>query len=79
METTCERGLKECEVLISIPIKNKEQLEHIFKAGEELSKAGVVFDTGAGCGMRDWEFDWSLKGAKVYFKRFKEELNGTSN
>lgn len=65
-------ALKEAEVLIQIPITSKEQLEHLFKAGEELNKAGVTFDTGCGCGMRDWEFDWSLKGAKVLFKKFSD-------
>jgi len=65
--------MKECEVLIQIPITSEEQLEHIFKAGEELSKAGIKFDTGYGCGNRDWEFDWSLSGAKVLFKKIKED------
>jgi len=64
--------VKECEVLIQFPITSKEQLEHLFNAGDELRKAGVTFDTGAGCGKRDWEFDWSLRGAKVLFKRFSD-------
>ena len=64
--------LKQCEVLIRIPITSDEQLKHIFKAGEELTKAGVTFDTGCGCGNRDWEFDWSLKGAEVLFKKFSD-------
>ncbi len=70
MET--ENKLRECEVLIQIPITSEEQLGHLFKAGTELRKAGVTFDTGCGCGMRDWEFDWSLKGAKVLFKKFSD-------
>jgi len=49
----------------------EEQLEHIFKAEQELQKAGVTFDTG--CMLdddgtilnRDWELDWSLTGAKI--------------
>ena len=65
-------SMKEVEVLIQFPITSKEQLEHLFKAGEELAKAGVTFDTGVGGGMRDWEFDWSLKGAKVLFKKFSD-------
>ena len=52
-------------------------MEHLFNAGEELAKAGVSFDTGCGCSdgkrtVRDWEFDWSLKGAKVLFKKFSD-------
>lgn len=62
--------MEQAEVLIQFPIRDKEQLGHLSKAQEELSKAGVTFDSGAGCGKRDWEFDWSLKGAAVFFKRF---------
>ena len=67
--------MKKAEVKIQFKNKTKEQLEHLFKAEEELRKAGVSFDTGydMGAGARDWEFDWSLKGAEVLFKRFKED------
>ena len=67
-----EAEVKEAEVLIKFPSPTEEQILHLFNAQDELAKAGVSFDTGSGCGSRDWEFDWSLKGAKVYFKRFKE-------
>lgn len=69
-------NLKPCEVLINFKIP-KEKMKHIFKARDELAKAGVSFDTG-GCSegeitSYDWEFDWSLKGnVEVYFKRFKK-------
>ena len=55
------------EVRIQFIDKTKEQLEHLHKAEAELLKAGVSFDTGYDVGenIRDWEFDWSLKGAKV--------------
>ena len=51
-----------------------EQLKHIHKAEEELSEAGVTFDTGSDLDngkviSRDWELDWSLKGAVI-----KEEV-----
>jgi len=52
-----------------------EQLRHIYRAEDELLKAGVTFDTGKtldGEGhilSRDWELDWSLKGAEI-----KEEV-----
>jgi len=48
----------------------KKQMEHLFKAERELSKAGVSFDTGYDFEdkRRDWEFDWALKGAVVKIK-----------
>ena len=48
----------------------KEQMKHLHKAERELFKAGVSFDTGYDFGekRRDWEFDWSLKGARVKVK-----------
>jgi len=64
--------MKQAEVLIQIPITSDEQLGHLFKAEDELLKAGVTFDTGCGCDMRDWEFDYSLKGATVLFKKFSD-------
>lgn len=67
-----EVATKAAEVSIKIPIADKEQRDHLFKAVSELSKAGVTFDTGCGCGHMDWEFDWSLKGAEVRFVRFKD-------
>jgi len=47
-----------------------EQLIHLNKAEVELSRAGVSFDTGYNfCeSRRDWEFDWSLKGAIIKTK-----------
>ena len=44
-----------------------EQMTHLHKAEVELSRAGVSFDVGYDfCeSKRVWEFDWSLKGAKV--------------
>lgn len=65
--------MKEAEVLIRFPNLDEEQKDHLYKAATELSKAGVHFDTGGGCEGNDWEFDWSLKGANVIFKRFKGE------
>lgn len=32
------------------------QIEKLFR------ELGITFDTGAGCGGRDWEWDWSLEG-----------------
>ena len=65
--------LRECEVLIRFPNLTDEQRKHLYKAANQLSEAGIHFDTGVGCEGNDWEFDWSLTGATVLFKRFKEE------
>ena len=65
--------LKECEVGINFVVP-RDKLQHIYNAAEELSKAGVTFDTGGTCSdpvSYDWKFDWSLKGATVKFKKFK--------
>lgn len=53
----------------------EEQWKHLRKAEKELYKAGVSFDTGYDFEekRRDWEFDWSLRGAQV--KARKEEKN----
>lgn len=47
-----------------------EQLKHIYRAEDELGKAGVYFDVGKSLEegkilSRDWELDWSLAGAKI--------------
>lgn len=56
------------DVLIHIPAKGL-QLEALFQAESFLRQAGVSFDTGYGCGGRDWNFDWSLKGAYVKLRK----------
>jgi len=52
------------DVHITIPAKGAD-LEKIFQAERLLTEAGLSFDTGYGGGCRDWEFDWSLRGAFV--------------
>jgi len=44
----------------------EKQMEHLFEAERQLNLAGVEFDTGAGPCGRDWELDWSLRGAEVH-------------
>jgi len=60
-------------VEVTIEFRNlfSEQLEHLLKAEDELGKAGLQFDRGHSplWKERDWEFDWSLKGAKVVLKK----------
>jgi len=48
---------------LTIQITSAEQLKEIIEAEEHLRKAGVTFDTGSSTYERDWELDWSLKGA----------------
>ena len=63
------------EVTIQFKDLTKDQMEHLHKAESELSKAGVSFDTSFdfGTNTRDWEFDWSLEGARVVLKKAKHE------
>ena len=44
-----------------------KQMMHLNRAEVELSRAGISFDTGYDFkeDRRDWEFDWSLKGANL--------------
>ena len=64
--------MQECEVRIEIPMKGKD-MNKLFEAEKLLRALGVNFDTGFAIPeqRRDWQFDWSLKGAKVIFKRMK--------
>jgi len=55
---------------LKIPVKSKEQQEHLFDAQSHLSKAGVHFDSGTSFRggrprTRDWELDHSLRGATL--------------
>jgi len=69
---------KECEVRMVFPPMDKKQIKHLHNAEIELSKIGVSFDTGHNIeddgkiGESDWELDWSLEGAKIYFIKTKE-------
>jgi len=61
------------EVRIEFYNLTDEEMEHLHNAERELLKAGVSFDMGYEIEerRRDWEFDWSLKGAKVVLKKPK--------
>lgn len=70
-----KNDLKKCEVVIKLAIPNpKEKIDDLYKAIGALNKLGITFDTGGyveGDTLHyDLEFDWSLKGAEVYFKKF---------
>jgi len=63
---------REAEVHIEFD-RSQVDLDKLFKVEELLREMGLHFDTGASSDVRDWEWDWSLKGpVKVYFRRFKE-------
>lgn len=50
------------------------ELKDILEIERLLSKNNIHFDTGAGCGNRDWEWDYSLDGPVVVrFKRKRKE------
>ncbi|MHA1815235.1 MAG: hypothetical protein ACTSX1_04465 [Candidatus Heimdallarchaeaceae archaeon] len=64
--------MKECEALVQLDL-SKIPMEKIMAIEDALHAAGIHFDTGAGFGCRDWEWDYSLQGPiKIYFKRFVE-------
>jgi hypothetical protein len=52
---------------LKFKVTSKEQLDHVFRAEDELHKAGVEFDTGYDTreAVREWALDWSLKGAEL--------------
>ena len=65
--------LKEVEVRIEFSDMDKGKLEHLFKAEQELRLAGITFASGYDFQekRRDWEFDLSLKGARVKLYKMK--------
>lgn len=40
----------------------KVSFDKLVKIEKMFADMGITFDTGAGGGFRDWEWDWSLKG-----------------
>lgn len=52
------------EILISFNIEKlgPKGLSTLFEIEKKFLEIGISFDTGAGCGERDWQWDWSLKG-----------------
>lgn len=63
--------MKQAEVRICFYKLSDKQMIHLHNAERELRRAGVNFDTGFDFTerRRDWEFDYSLKGAKVFCKK----------
>ena len=57
----CERR----ELHIEFPLLSKAELEKLFAFEKSLVAKGISFDTGyhITSRTRDWELDWSLKGA----------------
>lgn len=48
-------------VLIQFDI-SKVPIDKIFEIERKLHEIGIYFDTGAGFGYRDWQWDFSLSG-----------------
>jgi hypothetical protein len=74
--------MREAHVLIQFDMTklDKDKLDKLFQIELLFHEMGITFDTGAGFGGRDWEWDWSLKGpVKVYFKEFKDEFEKRKN
>lgn len=40
--------------------KDEHESKAIFEAQKLLGNLGIYFDSGGGCGQRDWETDWSF-------------------
>ena len=59
------------EATLKISMISEEQLKHLQKARSELTKAGVIFDSGYDLreNIFDWELDWSLEGAELTDKK----------
>jgi len=74
----CGKPTHNVHVHISIPASGID-LQKIFQAEQLLHEAGVSFDTGYGGGQRDWEFDWSLRGAFVKLRKVLSEEEQKAN
>jgi len=65
--------MRECDVLVQLDLSQLD-IKDIIEVEKAFQKIGITFDTGAGFGYRDWEWDFSLKGPiNVYFQQFKDE------
>lgn len=45
---------------VTLKPTSKEEACKIQEKQEELRQYGISFDSGGGCGGRDWEIDWSF-------------------
>jgi hypothetical protein len=61
------------------PLRQSDPLRGLFSGGvfeieQQLKGMGITFDTGMGCGGRDWEWDYALSGPiRVKFKGRAQE------
>lgn len=71
-----EQSRTKCYVTITFSGLTAKQLDHLYKAEEQLGLAGISFDRGGYMGSnatRDWEFDFSLsKKATVWLQPTKK-------
>ena len=54
---------------IDMTLMSEEDRKKVYMAEHLLKEVGVRFDSGSGCGGRDWELDWSLRGAFLDVRR----------
>ena len=56
---------------------DKIDFEKLRQVERLLFEMGVYFDTGTGCGKRDWFVDFSLRGPMhIYYKRPRKNVSG---
>lgn len=59
---------------------DKRILPVLFQIQELFNSIGIGFDTGYGDGVRDWEWDWSLRGpVKVTLSSVQTPPNNESD
>jgi len=54
---------------ISFQPKDGNQLARIAEVCVRLTRLGIMFDSGGGCGSLDWELDWSFRFKEDYLER----------
>ena len=60
-----ENESKKDWMLVNISFKKGQNQKQIYELEKQLLEKNISFDTGTMVGeYRDWELDWSLKGAK---------------
>lgn len=69
----CSSGLRfplaYATLQIDMTLMSEEDRKRVYMAEHLLKEVGVRFDSGSGCGGRDWELDWSLRGAFLAVRR----------
>jgi hypothetical protein len=65
----CLLNAQAVHVVVTIPFATDEQRTKVQAVEQALGEAGIHFDRGT-CGtVRDWYWDWSLKGCRVVMSK----------